>query len=74
VASTTAAVLRDGACSGPVPCEILAQLEAFCAEQRTGKIEIDIKTARSWSLKATETLFDTNRAEEVKVDRPKNDM
>lgn len=43
------------------PVEILAQLEAFCAEQRTGKIEIDIRNGQVMVVKATESLFDTNR-------------
>jgi hypothetical protein len=43
------------------PAEILVQLEAFCAEQRTGKIEIDIRNGQVMVVKATESLFDTNR-------------
>jgi hypothetical protein len=52
------------------PSEILAQLEAFCAEQRTGKIELDILQGQVMVVKGTETFFDAKR----NVDRPKKDV
>lgn len=52
------------------PSEILSQLEAFCAEHRTGKIEIDILHGQVMTVKGTETFFDSKRS----IDRPKNSV
>jgi hypothetical protein len=44
------------------PAEILAQLEEFCAQRRTGKIELDILQGQVMVVKGTETFFDAKRS------------
>lgn len=52
------------------PREILAQLEAFCAGQRTGKIEIDILHGQVMEVKGIESWFNARRS----VDKTKTSM